>query len=388
MLIVLDQNECMTIGNMYQLGLVTKEQFREAIRKTEAEEEPDPVSFDFSKVCEQEFLLIVNSDLYKKNANGTFFRIGEEEKDIEEALKRALPLKITGLIKASKDADIDNIDSTVVYTSKLTNYMIEHGQTSEVIQAQQKTPEINVLSGSRFATGEPTDQENLAGGHSESAIPTTHMDFSDEEDYGEPNLLNLDESEEPKAEESATNVDDAFSSLLGDDELPEEKSEKPAETAEEEVSLEEPVAEQPAEETVEEAVEETAAPVEEPAAEPSLEETASESESAELTLDEPAAEESTADESTEKTLEESVEDSFGSLFEKSADAEFSLNDEPSADESSESVLEKAPEFTPTESAENITLSVRPTSWCISHSYAIRPNRVSLLSSPRPIICRQ
>ncbi|ADL25061.1 conserved domain protein [Fibrobacter succinogenes subsp. succinogenes S85] len=200
---------------------------------------------------------------------------------------------------------------------------------------------------------EPTDQENLAGGHSESAIPTTHMDFSDEEDYGEPNLLNLDESEEPKAEESATNVDDAFSSLLGDDELPEEKSEKPAETAEEEVSLEEPIAEQPAEETVEEAVEETAAPVEKTAAEPSLEETASESESAELTLDEPAAEESTADESTEKTLEESVEDSFGSLFEKSADADFSLNDEPSADESSESVLEKAPEFTPTESAENI-----------------------------------
>ncbi len=200
---------------------------------------------------------------------------------------------------------------------------------------------------------EPTDQENLAGGHSESAIPTTHMDFSDEEDYGEPNLLNLDESEEPKAEESATNVDDAFSSLLGDDELPEEKSEKPAETAEEEVSLEEPIAEQPAEETVEEAVEEPAAPVEEPAAEPSLEENASESESAELALDEPAAEESTADESTEKTLEESVEDSFGSLFEKSADADFSLNDEPSADESSESVLEKAPEFTPTESAENI-----------------------------------
>lgn len=200
---------------------------------------------------------------------------------------------------------------------------------------------------------EPTDQENLAGGHSESAIPTTHMDFSDEEDYGEPNLLNLDESEEPKAEESATNVDDAFSSLLGDDELPEEKSEKPAETAEEEVSLEEPIAELPTEETVGEVVEETAAPVEEPAAEPSLVETASESESAESTLDEPAAEESTADESTEKTLEESVEDSFGSLFEKSADADFSLNDEPSADESSESVLEKAPEFTPTESAENI-----------------------------------
>lgn len=273
----------------------------------------------------------LEADEHATNVDDAFSSLLGEDELPEEApaTQNAAPAQEGGLFEKSADADFSLSENASLDEGASQN---EDASLNESAEAPAESLDV--------PDEEPTDKENLAGGHSESVIPTTHMDFSDEEDYGEPNLLNLDESEEPKAEESATNVDDAFSSLLGEDELPEEKSEAPVE-------------EQPAEENVEEAVEETAAPVEEPAAEPSLEETSSESESAELTLDEPAAEESTADESTEKTLEESVEDSFGSLFEKSADADFSLNDEPSTDESSESVLEKAPEFTPMESAENI-----------------------------------
>ena len=95
-------------------------------------------------------------------------------------------------------------------------------------------------------------------------------------------LFSLDDID---SEEKATNVDDAFSSIFGNDELPEEK---PAEEA--------------ATETVDTA----------------------EVADADLTLDEEPA--------------EKLEESAGGLFEKSADAEFSLND--SADEVS---LEEKPE---------------------------------------------
>ena len=109
----------------------------------------------------------------------------------------------------------------------------------------------------------------------EGVIPTTHMDFSDAESE--------QITEAPKEEDKATNVDDAFSSIFGDDELPEEK---PAEQA----SIEES-----------------------PAENLSVEETSSEllAEAQDAPSEEPAAEES-----------------FGGLFEKSADADFSLSDEP------------------------------------------------------------
>lgn len=236
---------------------------------------------------------------------------------------------------------------------------------------------------------EPTDEENLIGS-SDSGIPSTHMDFSDEEDAGEANLLDLDEtpkSEDVKSEESTTNVDDAFSSLLGEDELPEENATAESSDnsdSEAEIALEEVV--EPAAETTESTEETEEKPLEE-SVEDSFdnlfEKSAETEDNSELTLDEPAAEEKSDEDSfgslfeksadadfslndetpaeaentaepvaeTPAAEEKSDEDSFGSLFEKSADADFSLDDETPAE--TETALEKAPEFVPSESAENI-----------------------------------
>ena len=250
---------------------------------------------------------------------------------------------------------------------------------------------------------EPTDEENLIGS-SDSGIPSTHMDFSDEEDAGEANLLDLDEtpkSEDVKSEESTTNVDDAFSSLLGEDELPEENATAESSDnsdSEAEIALEEVV--EPAAETTESTEETEEKPLEE-SVEDSFdnlfEKSAETEDNSELTLDEPAAEEKSDEDSfgslfeksadadfslndetpaeaentaepvaeTPAAEEKSDEDSFGSLFEKSADADFSLDEEtPAEAENSaeavaetpaetETALEKAPEFVPSESAENI-----------------------------------
>lgn len=250
---------------------------------------------------------------------------------------------------------------------------------------------------------EPTDEENLIGS-SDGGIPSTHMDFSDEEDAGEANLLDLDEtpkSEDVKSEESTTNVDDAFSSLLGEDELPEENATAESSDnsdSEAEIALEEVV--EPAAETTESTEETEEKPLEE-SVEDSFdnlfEKSAETEDNSELTLDEPAAEEKSDEDSfgslfeksadadfslndetpaeaentaesvaeTPAAEEKSDEDSFGSLFEKSADADFSLDDEtPAEAENSaeavaetpaetETALEKAPEFVPSESAENI-----------------------------------
>jgi len=196
--------------------------------------------------------------------------------------------------------------------------------------------------------------------------PFSHMEFSDDEvsksddiDFSlddtpaDDGILSLDE---PATEEKATNVNDAFSSIFGDDELPEEK---PAEPSEE-------VAEEPVEKTEEPQAEESSeslgglfeksadadfsldvasddksevADLEEK--EDVAEEKATNVDDAfssifgddELPEEKPAEpSEEVAEEPVEKTEEPQAEErseSLGGLFEKSADADFSLNDAPS-----------------------------------------------------------
>ena len=134
----------------------------------------------------------------------------------------------------------------------------------------------------------------------EGSIPTTHMEFSDDEvasatEESASEDLSLDEIQ-TKEEDKATNVDDAFSSIFGDDELPEEK------------------------------------PLEETVAETSIEEAPAEN----LSLDEPSNE-MLAETQNVPSEEPVAEESFGGLFEKSADADFTLGDEPT-ESTNESVI--------------------------------------------------
>ena len=199
-------------------------------------------------------------------------------------------------------------------------------ETTKTAEESQSEPAEEESLGSLFEKSADADF-SLVETPEESSVPTDHMDFSDEES-GEADLLDLGEPVAEKAEDEETNVDDAFSSLLGDDELPEESA---AESAPVEESIEEPAAEEPAADI--------ATPAEETAEESGFEKSADIEDSAEL--DVPAE----TTEAAEESQSEPAEESLDSLFEKSADADFAIDD------TADSSLEKAPEFVPDESAD-------------------------------------
>ena len=266
-------------------------------------------------------------------------------------------------------------------------------------EVAEEAPSENLFS--LDSLDEPQVAEEPEEKPAESAASPVHMDFSDEEaetESAEANLFDLDDSldetpkaeeplmveetpkveespvvedapkvaEAPKAEEPETNVNDAFSSIFGEDDLPEESTpvaEKPV--ADKPVSddsdfkFEEPAAElaefdAPAEPAVEEPVAEKAAPVtlDELVEEDSFGSLFEKSADADFSMDEKPAEVSTGltDSSTSSTTDfeksfepvapAAEEESFGGLFEKSADADFSMDETPA---------EKPVEATPEES---------------------------------------
>ena len=228
------------------------------------------------------------------------------------------------------DADKKSTNVDDAFSSLLGDDELPEESTADTSSSSELNEEKPLEESLDAPEENPTEKENLVGESSESGIPTSHMDFSDEADAVESDDLNLDEKPEevaPKTEDAGTNVDDAFSSLLGDDELPEEHA--------------------------------SAAPESDENSFGSLFEKSAD---ADFNMNDDVSTETTgsvaasSDEKAPETkpLEEPASgESLGGLFEKSADADFSMDQDTLADTATDDVVEKAPEFTPTEAAENI-----------------------------------
>ena len=308
---------------------------------------------------------------------------GEEDFDLLGGASKKEDSAASSLFSSfSDDEEKKNLDEPAESDNPFESLVED--KPSEVVE---EAPSENLFS--LDSLDEPQVAEEPAEKPAESAASPMHMEFSDEEaetESAEANLFDLDDSldekpkteeplmfeetpkveespvvedapkvaEAPKAEEPETNVNDAFSSIFGEDDLPEESipvaekpiADKPA-SDDSDFKFEEPAAElaefaAPAEPAVEEPVAEKAAPIslDELAEEDSFSSLFEKSADADFSMDEKPAEEPSVTETVEsvKPAAPAEEESFGGLFEKSADADFSMDETPA-----EKPVEAAPE---------------------------------------------
>jgi len=148
--LVLDENNAISTGVLYQLGLITADEYEEIAEKIANGEEVEELNFDYETVCGHTFYLVPACDHYIENEDGTFTYIGNNVSEDSQLLEDALQLKITGVIRPIEDAANASITTAVAYTSGLTDYVITHTNESAVIVAQEADAEVNVLSGMKF----------------------------------------------------------------------------------------------------------------------------------------------------------------------------------------------------------------------------------------------
>lgn len=151
-ILVLNDNNSLTAGTLYQLGLITKEQYDAAATKIEKGEDAEEIKFSYEDICGHTFYLVPACDHYIKNADDTFSYLDDESFNKEQLLENAVNLKITGVVRPREDASNANISTAVAYTSKLTDYIITHTDDSAIVKAQEASPEINVINGMKFET--------------------------------------------------------------------------------------------------------------------------------------------------------------------------------------------------------------------------------------------
>lgn len=158
-ILVLDENNGISAETLYQLGLITSEQYESAAEKIADGEEADEISFDYTEICDHTFYLVPACDQYIENEDGTFTTLEDSVFNEEQLLKNAVELKITGIIRPVEGAENADISTAVAYTSMLTDYLIQYTDESAIITAQESSPEINVLNGMEFEV--PDDSRKI-----------------------------------------------------------------------------------------------------------------------------------------------------------------------------------------------------------------------------------
>lgn len=150
--LVLDDNNAIPSGILYQLGLISADQYREAADAIADDKE----DWSYDELVGRTLTLVNASDRYVDNGNGTFSYRETSDSNMSALKDSGLELKVSGVVRPAKDAQNATISTAVGYTQQLTDWMIDHTDSSAVVQAQEASADTDVLTGAVFAdeTGE------------------------------------------------------------------------------------------------------------------------------------------------------------------------------------------------------------------------------------------
>ena len=143
----------MPLDSMYELGYLPQEEYLEITEQFKQMEavEVRNVEMEYEDIVGKEFYLFASSDEYEMTDNGLYQYIGDNKMKMEDKAKSVTTVKVVGIIRALPDADNANIMTPVAYTSALSKHLIETANNSDVVKAQEATPDINVLTGLSFS---------------------------------------------------------------------------------------------------------------------------------------------------------------------------------------------------------------------------------------------
>ena len=171
-MIVVDENNEISDYTLYGLGLLNQNDLNSLLDNyiNNVNSEPVTTTFEYEELLGLEYRLILESSYFEKQADNTYLDI-RTLKTTNPTLyatkiqnlynTQFIPIKVAGLIREKADASNTTIETCIAYNSKLTKYIVEQNNASEVIQAQLQNTTTNILTNNAFDT-ENTQEKVLA----------------------------------------------------------------------------------------------------------------------------------------------------------------------------------------------------------------------------------
>ena len=153
--IITDGNGTISDYALYALGLLDQAELKDMLKRAmngEELEAKEIIKYSYEDLMNLKFKLLLNTDYYEKNENGTWEDMSEDEDYILNKLQDALEVKVVGIIKQKSGTSSSSVAAYggVGYSTDLTEYAVETIQESEIVKEQMADPAIDILTGIAF----------------------------------------------------------------------------------------------------------------------------------------------------------------------------------------------------------------------------------------------
>jgi putative ABC transport system permease protein len=118
--------------------------------------------WSYEDICNTEFHTVLPSDCYALDeSTGLYTDLRETQAGLKYLYDNGTTLKVSGIIRPSKDSVSSMLSGSIGYTSELTEYIVENSRNSAALQAQLADTSTDIFTGLPFQenTGDLTDDE-------------------------------------------------------------------------------------------------------------------------------------------------------------------------------------------------------------------------------------
>ena len=137
---------------LYALGLLDQSELRGMMTDVIAGrdvEDVESTSYTYDELMDLTFKLVPEASKYAEQSDGTWADMSEDDDYMEGVIDGAEELRVVGIVKPSEENDETNW-GTMLYTPELIEHVIELGDESAAVQAQEADPTTDVFTGLPF----------------------------------------------------------------------------------------------------------------------------------------------------------------------------------------------------------------------------------------------
>ena len=163
--LVVDKNNEISDFTLYTLGVRNASDLGEMVPKIMAGKDydaPEEMSFSYDDLLNLKFKLILPSDIYQKNADGTWTDKSSDEDYMADVISKGLDIQVCGVIRQSESSYAASIDAGMIgYTAELAEYVVSENEKSEIVKQQLDNLDTDVFTGLPFSNGEDIDMSQV-----------------------------------------------------------------------------------------------------------------------------------------------------------------------------------------------------------------------------------
>lgn len=164
--VIVDENDQISDYTLYSLGLKDSSELKEILKnamegKTQKVEKQKTTSYTYDEILSLKFRLLLNTDYYSKNPDGTYSDNSSDELYILDKLKNSQEIKIVGILRSKSKSAAQSSGSTVGYLSSLTEHLINEINDTEIVKAQKENEQTDIFTGMQFPKSDGYTMDEL-----------------------------------------------------------------------------------------------------------------------------------------------------------------------------------------------------------------------------------